>query len=232
MQHVYHLAGRSYVPDSWASPAEFIEVNVLCTLRVLEFCRVRGASLTFASAYVYGRPDRVPVAESAPARPASPYAHSKLIAEDLCRLYAERYAVPVGIARMFNVYGPGQDARFLIPTVIEQVRRGAEIRMRDLSPRRDFVYVDDAADALARLAAKRPACAIFNVASGTSVSIGDIIARIQSIAGTSKPVRCDDEQRPEEIPDSAGDASAALAELGWRAATPLDEGLRRTLGAA
>ena len=78
---VFHLAGRSFVPDSWTDPGGFLEINVLGTANALEFCRAAGAGLVFVSAYVYGEPEHLPIDESAPVRPNNPYAHSKHMAE-------------------------------------------------------------------------------------------------------------------------------------------------------
>lgn len=224
--HVFHLAARSYVPDSWSDPHGFMDVNIRGTLNVLDFCRTTGAALTFASGFIYGVPESVPVSESAPVRPNNPYAQSKACAEELCHFYASHLGVSVGIARLFNVYGPGQDERFLIPELLGQARSRPEIRVRDLTPRRDFIHVDDAVDAICRLAAKRPRFGIFNVASGTSVSVAGIIALVQEALGTDKPVISEDTIRPNEIPDSTGDATLAASELGWRPQVSLRHGIR------
>jgi GDP-4-dehydro-6-deoxy-D-mannose reductase len=225
--HVFHLAGRTFVPESWKDPAGFYRTNVLGTLNVLELCRRSGASLTFVSAYVYGTPDRLPVKETAEPRPNNPYGHSKAVAENLCRYYADTFNLKVGIARVFNVYGSGQDERFVIPTVLRQLRTSPEIRIKDSRPRRDYIHVDDVVEALAKIGERRPSWAIFNVASGTSHSVGDIIALLQKAVGVSKPVIELHEERPNEIPDVVGDNSRAAADLGWRPQVSMEEGIRR-----
>src|SRR5262245_10352960 len=87
VDHVYHLAARSYVPDSWNRPFAFYEVNVLGIVNVLEFCRKNGASLTLLSSYMYGKPDWLPISEDHPLRPFNPYGHSKLLAEEVAGFY-------------------------------------------------------------------------------------------------------------------------------------------------
>jgi len=225
--HVVHLAGRTYVPESWAAPRAFFDTNAGGTLNVLEFCRAAGASLTFLSAYLYGIPERLPIAEDAPVRPNNPYALSKHLAEEACRFYSAQHGVAVGIARVFNVFGPGQDARFLIPTILSQLQRDPAVEVRDLAPRRDYVYLDDAVDALAKLAAARPKMATYNVASGTSRSVGDIIAAFQAALGTRKPVIGKSDLRHNEIPEVIGDASRAAADLGWRPKVSFEQGAAR-----
>ena len=225
VDHVYHLAGRTYVPESWVNPALFFSTNVLGTANALEFCRQEKASLTFASAYVYGRPERLPVAESAPAKPDNPYAQSKYLAEQLCRFYSEHFSVPVGIARTFNVYGPGQSEKFLIPTVIRQAREAPEIVVQDISPKRDFVFVDDVVDALVRLGQHRPALAIYNIASGTSVSVREVVALVQRVLQTNKPIRELGASRQGEIQEVLGDAGRVRTELGWTPVVSLQNGI-------
>lgn len=115
---VIHLAARTFVPDSWSQPALFWQVNAGGTINALEYCRRRRASMILVSAYCYGNPDSLPIAEHAPLRPSNPYAFSKVAAEDACRYYAADLGVPSTILRPFNIYGPGQDKRFLVPTVV------------------------------------------------------------------------------------------------------------------
>lgn len=224
--HVFHLAGRTFVPESWTDPAAFYRTNVLGTLNVLELCRRSNASLTLASAYVYGKPDRLPVAETAEPRPNNPYCHSKAVAESVCHYYAEAFGVRAAVARIFNVYGPGQDERFLIPAVLRQVRSEPQIRVKDLKPRRDYVHLDDVVEALVRIELRCPAWAVFNVASGTSHSVGDIIALAQKAAGMAKLVVEEREERPNEIQDVVGDISKAATNLRWRPRVSFEDGIR------
>jgi nucleoside-diphosphate-sugar epimerase len=118
VRHVFHLAGKAFVPESWQAPHGFYEVNVLGTANVLDFCRRQSASVTLISSYVYGKPLRLPIDEDHPLEPFNPYSHTKILAEEIGRYYAAQFGVPVFIVRPFNVYGPGQDRRFLIPTLI------------------------------------------------------------------------------------------------------------------
>jgi nucleoside-diphosphate-sugar epimerase len=222
-----HLAGRSFVPDSWNDSAGFLQANVVATGRALEYCRKHAARLIFVSAYVYGIPRRLPIKEDDPVRPNNPYALSKHMAEELCRFYAEQRAVPVTVLRVFNVYGPGQRPEFLIPEIIRQVRSGQQIRVKDLKPKRDYVYLDDVVDALARaLNTSGGAFNVLNIGSGESLSVGEIISQIQQAAGTSLPVVSDDMERPNEIPDVRADIARAGYLLGWRPQHSFAAGIR------
>ena len=113
--HLVHLAARSYVPDSWKFPSEFIATNVTGTARAVEYCRGVGAHLVLVSAYVYGVPQRLPVTEDHPVAPNNPYALSKVLAEQACSFHASVTGLPVTIIRPFNIYGPGQQGPFLVP---------------------------------------------------------------------------------------------------------------------
>jgi len=103
VEHVVHLAGRSYVPDSWREPAAFIHANVTGTAQALDYCRAVGAHLVLASVALFGAPRRLPVREDDAIEPASPYALSKFLAERACAFHAAAFAVPVTVVRL-----PGQ----------------------------------------------------------------------------------------------------------------------------
>lgn len=225
---VVHLAAKTYVPASWDRPAPLIETNVIGTNRVLEFCRMRSARLIYVSAYVYGEPDALPVAETAQVKPNNPYALSKHLAEQLCFFYAETMAVPVTIVRPFNAYGPGQDQRFLIPTVLEQVRNCEAIEVADLEPRRDLVFISDLIEAITVAAQRRAQpLELFNIGSGVSYSVAEIIETIQAVAGTRLEVKTRNSKRHNEISDVVADIRHARDVLGWRPQVGLVEGIRQ-----
>jgi nucleoside-diphosphate-sugar epimerase len=223
---VIHCAGRTFVPDSWEDPAGFMTTNALGTLRVLEFCRSEGARLVHISAYVYGQPESLPIAESAPVRTNNPYALSKHVAEQACRFHAEHMNVPVTILRPFNIYGPGQPAQFLVPTILSQLG-GAAVEMLDLEPRRDYVFLADLVDAILRAEAlSEPGCRTLNIGSGRSVSVAELVAAAQAVAGTSLKVVSQQKKRFNEIPDVVADITAAREILGWSPRSALAEGLK------
>ena len=226
--HLIHLAGRSYVPDSWTAPSEFIATNATGTARATEYCRAAGAHLVFVSAYIYGVPQRLPIAEDHPVAPNNPYALSKALAEQICRFHADIARLPVTIVRPFNIFGPGQRPEFLIATIFEQISRGAQIRVKDLSPRRDYLFVDDFVGGLERTLQAPGGLRVFNLGSGASYTVKDIIELAQAAAGSSLPVACDDEQRANEIPDVRADIGHARRLLGWEPRHSFLDGLRLT----
>ena len=230
IDHVYHVAGLTYVPSAWADPLSFHLVNAHGTVRVLDQCRRAKVSVTYVSAYVYGQPIQLPIPETMPARPNNPYAFSKFAGEEACRFYAGSFGVKVGVLRLFNVYGPGQDETFLIPTIARQALDSTvmEIVVADLAPRRDFVHVDDVVDALI-LAPLLPTGQTFNVGSGRSWSVGDVIKTCLDCAGFSKPYRDRGERRGNEIFDVIADISAIKQACGWEPGTTFEAGIRSVI---
>lgn len=229
-RHVVHLAGRTFVPDAWGDPAPFHRDNVLATSHVLEYCRDTGASLVHVSSYVYGAPQRLPVQESHPLQAFNPYAESKIAAERAVAEYQARYGIGATIVRPFNLYGPGQDARFLIPTIIRQSLDPSldAITVTDDRPRRDYVHVRDLA-ALVMAVLRAPAGGLYNAGSGESHSVRDVSDRVGEITGHRKPLRVTGPVRPNEILDVVADISHAGAALGWRPRISFNEGLRETI---
>ncbi len=146
-------------------------------MNVLEFCRIRGASLTLISSYVYGPPARLPISEDEPLVRFNPYSHTKILAEETGLYYQRQFGVPVTIVRPFNVYGPGQDRRFLIPTILTQaIDPGqAAIVVADLRPRRDYIFIADLIDLLIQHSVPEGR-GHFNAGSGSSWGVDEVIA--------------------------------------------------------
>lgn len=222
---VVHLAARTFVPESWEAPSLFMRTNLLGTTAALDYCRAHGARLVFPSSYMYGDVARQPIAESTPLAASNPYALSKKLAEEACEFYGRQFGVPTTVLRPFNIYGPGQTAAFLIPTILAHVEAGREIRVKDLEPRRDFVYIADVVDAIVKAVDRTGDFAAFNVGSGTSHSVAELIQTIQDVWGTALPVRADGERRPGEIMDTVADIARARQQLGWTPRFTLRRGL-------
>ena len=228
--HVFHLAARTFVPESWKDPLSFYRVNVLGTVNVLEFCRAHNVSLTLMSSYVYGRPTCLPVSESESPRAFNPYSHTKIMAEEASRYYQERFQVPVTIIRPFNIYGPGQDGRFLIPKILAQAVDPAleAILVSDLRPRRDFIFVSDLIELLMRTVFRQEG-GVFNAGSGTSLSVKEVVETVNGLLPAPKQVLSEESSRQEEVLDVVADISKAHQEFDWAPRTTLRDGLRETL---
>jgi GDP-4-dehydro-6-deoxy-D-mannose reductase len=226
---VFHLAGKTYVPNSWIDPVAFYHTNVLGTANVAEYCRTIDTPLTFVSGYIYGDPTRSPISEDCPIRPNNPYALSKSLAENVCAFHSTQFGVPTVVIRPFNVYGVGQSKMFLIPLLIEQALHNAEIRVNDLKPKRDYVYIGDLIDAIMKTTDCRGPFHTYNIGSGASISVKEIIDIVQAEARTSKPIICNQTVRRNEILDVVSDISRAKNDLGWNPRVSFAQGIRYIL---
>jgi nucleoside-diphosphate-sugar epimerase len=230
INHVFHLAGKSFVPDSWKDPKAFYDVNVTGTLNVLELCRKTGAGLTYISSYVYGIPQHQPIGENHQLKPANPYGHSKMIAEEICQFYQENFKVNTTIIRPFNIYGAFQSDQFLIPIIIKQLfdKSKPTIDVLDLMPKRDYLFLDDLISAIITLF-KKNKTGIYNVGSGYSMSVEEIIKALMEVAGIQKKYLSKEEARKNEIPDVIADISKIKRDTGWKPGYTFKEGIAEIL---
>ncbi|MEZ5139207.1 MAG: NAD-dependent epimerase/dehydratase family protein [Acidimicrobiales bacterium] len=235
---VFHQAARGSVPRSIETPLLTDRSNVRGTLTLLEAARHGGVRRVVAasSSSVYGGEAPRPTVEAAPLVPHSPYATSKVAAEHYLRVFHELFGLETVALRYFNVYGPRQDASSsyaaVIPTFIDALRTGERPRVHgDGHQSRDFAFVGDVVAAnLAAAAAPAEVCAgrAYNVAGGVEHSLLDLLAAM----GRLLEVPVDPEHlapRPGDVRHSFADTAAAAADLGWRPATTLEEGLRATV---
>lgn len=229
ISHVFHLAAKTFVPHSWENPLGFYKTSILGTQQVLELCRQNTIPMTFVSAYVYGTPNETPISEKLTPAPNNPYAHSKYLAEELCRFYAEYYHVQITIARPFNIYGKNQKKHFLIPHILTQVLNQNEITVKDLHPKRDYIYLDDLIDGLIKTIESDQKFSIYNFGSGIEYSVKEIIDIIQMVAGTNKTIVSENSERPNEISSVVADISKAKKELGWATKYSFEDGIREIL---
>ncbi len=139
--------------------------------------------------YVYGTPCYLPVDESHPINPASPYNHSKLIAEEICKYYSQTFNFPVTVLRPVNVYGPAHKKEFLIPTIIQQVMDNTidTINVQDLRPKRDYLFIDDFIAALISTISSK-GFEIYNIGCGYSISVEKITQVVMQKTGITNPI--------------------------------------------
>ena len=222
---VVHLAARTFVPDSWAEPAAFVRTNLNGTINALEFCRTHQSRLVFLSSYLYGNPRTLPIGEDHEVGVNNPYALSKKLAEETCRFYSECYGVGVTVLRVFNIYGAGQGDKFLIPSIVRQVLQGTEIHVKDLEPKRDFLYIDDLLEAVVCAIESAHRFEVFNIASGLSHSVREVIDIVQQVARRDVAVHSENVRRQNEIMDTRADISKARRLLGWEPRWSLEAGI-------
>jgi len=223
--HMIHLAGRTFVPDSWRDPLDFYRINVQGTVNVADYCRRHNVTLTYVSAYVYGKPVSLPIREDGSVKPNNPYAHSKFLGEEVCRQYAAAFQMPTVILRPFNVYGPGQSSSFLIPTILNQALHDAVIELDSLAPRRDYIYIDDLTDAIVLSLKASRLGETYNIGSGHSVSVLDVVKSVLLRLGVNKPVHTSNIERENEVMDVVADISRFSQDYGWRPKFTLADGI-------
>ena len=224
---VIHLAGKISVTDSFKFPDEYLTQNFLGTLNVLELCKKFNAKMIFASSYIYGEPKYLPVDENHPLIAHNPYSQSKIIGEQLCQLYSNCFNISSIAVRLFNIYGPKMREGHLIPTILKQAASG-KIELMDIRPKRDYVYIDDVIDAyISCLRYENKEFNAFNISSGISYSIEDIVSIITQRLSKDVEVINLNKPRPNEILDVVGDFSKAKIELGWEPKTDFKDGIAK-----
>lgn len=223
---LYHLAARTFVPASWESPSDFIKVNVLGMSNVLDFCVAHNINLVHMSSYIYGYAQYLPIDEKHPVSVPNPYALSKIMAEELCEFYGQNLGLRYNIIRPFNVFGSMKNKNLLIPEIIEQVKLGKAIHVKDLDPRRDYIYQEDMVDFLVQ-AMSSFENDIYNLGSGESYSVKEIIDIIQDVWGTTLPVESAEIARKNEISETICDISKIKAKFNWEPRYSFKQGVER-----
>lgn len=231
---VFHLVSTTLPKSSNDNPVYDVESNVIGSLRLLELCREHGVrKIVYVSSggTVYGLPRSLPVAEDHPTDPISSYGIHKLAVEKYLSLARRLYGLEYCVLRPANLYGPRQRldiAQGAVGVFLDRALRDEPIQLwGDGSVVRDYLYVGDAVDAIVRAARFDGEPRIFNIGSGVGVSLNELIEEIGRLLG--RPVKVErSEARLVDVPVNVLDCSLALRHLGWRATTPLAEGLRRT----
>jgi UDP-glucose 4-epimerase len=236
---VYHQGAVPSVPRSVIDPRTTLDVGITGTLNVLLAAKDTGARrVVFASSSsVYGDTPEMPKREDMTPRPLSPYAISKLSAEQLCGVFTRLYGLETVALRYFNVFGPDQDPASayaaVIPKFIAAVAAGERPTIYgDGEQSRDFTYIANVVDANLR-AARVPAAAgrVFNIASGRAITVNRMLELVGELLG--KPAEADYvDPRPGDIRDSLADIDAARAVLGYEPAISFEEGMARTVAAS
>jgi NAD dependent epimerase/dehydratase len=231
---VMHLAALIAIPYSYQSPDSYVDTNIKGTLNVLQAAReVEVAQLIHTStSEVYGTARFVPITEDHPLNGMSPYAATKIGADQLALSFRASFGTPVTILRPFNTYGPRQSARAVIPTIITQiVNGGRQISLGSLHPTRDFTYVaDTVAGFVAALGCDRSIGEVINLGSNFEISIGDAARTIADVMGVQIDLLTDDcRLRPvsSEVERLLASNDKARALLGWQPQRRGLDGFRR-----
>ncbi len=231
---VYHLVSTTIPATSSRNPVYDVETNLVPTLHLLEAARAAGVRrIVFFSSggTVYGRPQRLPIAEDHPTEPQVSYGVIKLAIEKYLEIYRRRHGLSYRVLRLANPYGPRQDpdgAQGAAAVFLGRAHAGEPIEIwGDGSVVRDYLYVGDAVKGILAAVSDAADDGIYNLGSGRGVSLNDLVAMIREVAGREVPV----DYRPGrsfDVQENVLDIGKARAALGWEPGTGLREGLDLT----
>jgi NAD dependent epimerase/dehydratase len=232
---IFHLAALIAIPYSYRAPDAFVDTNVKGTLHLCQGALANGVSkfIHTSSSEVYGTAQYVPIDEKHPLTPQSPYSASKIGADAVALSFHYSFSLPIVIARPFNTYGPRQSARAVIPTIVTQIASGKnEICLGDLSPTRDFTFVEDTCRGFLAIAELDSASGeVFHIGSNQEICIGQLLSLIGEIMGKEiKATTVETRLRPEasEVQRLRCDNQKLKSAAGFEPRVSLREGLAKT----
>ena len=227
---IIHLAALTDVDYCQKNPQKCFEVNVMGTQKILEIAKKKKTKLIFlSSSHVFGKPSRIPIHEDDPKKPLSLYGGSKLSGEILCELYSRNFGLDVSVVRLFSVFGVKHKGNDVISKIIFQLKHGDTIKLGNMFPRRDFVYVDDVIAALSTIIKKTNGFHVYNVGTGKSHSILEVCNLSAKLCGKKITIKSTKKSsRKNDIETVVADLSK-IQRLGWKPKTSLSEGLTNLL---
>ena len=222
---VIHLASKNFLTKN-LDDSKFLINNIKITNNIINYCINKNAKLIFLSSYVYGNCN-LPTNEKSMIKPSNIYSLSKVFAENLINYYVNNKELECIILRVFNLFGINQNKKFLIPMIIDQVINSKKIVINDISPSRDFLYIDDFIDLLNTIISKKFHSDVFNIGSGKTYKLTKIIEIIQKEFKTNLPIINRNLKRNNEIYISQADISKIRKKYKWSPKTSFNIGIRK-----
>ena len=236
MDIIFHLAALIAIPYSYIAPDSYVDTNIKGTLNICQAAKEHGniRVIHTSTSEVYGTAQYTPIDEEHPMQPQSPYSATKIAADAMAMSFYNAFDLPVTIARPFNTYGPRQSARAVIPTIITQIANGAkEIKLGDMTPTRDFNYVDDTCRGFIALAECDESIGqTVNIGSNFEISIGDTLNIIKELMDSDVKFIIDSQRiRPEksEVFRLCCDNSKIERLTGFKSQISIRKGLQMTI---
>jgi UDP-glucuronate 4-epimerase len=224
---VFHLAGQPGVRSFGDVFEEYVRRNLLASRRVFEAAAAAGVRVVFASSSsIYGDAERYPTPEETEPRPISPYGITKLGCEQLAHAYAQGFGLEAVVLRYFTFYGPRQRPDMALARIVDALARGSSFELYgDGLQSRSFTYVADGVEATIAAMERAPAGSVYNVGGGEEATMREAIATLEGVSGRTldlveSPAAAGDVRR------TSADATRIGHDLGWRATTSLEDGLR------
>ena len=232
---VFHLAALIGIPYSYVNPKDVIETNVLGSLNLLLAALDTNVEkfVHTSTSEVYGTAKYIPMDEKHPLNPQSPYAASKVSADQLALSFYHSYNLPVGLIRPFNIYGPRQSARAIMPNIIIQGLKGRKIKLGSFFPTRDLTYVEDAVKGFICFAqSDKTIGEIVHLGTNQQVSILELVDLIGQMLHknlTAKSERRRVRPQKSEVERLVANISKAKRLLNWKPKISLEKGIEKTI---
>ncbi|MBF0292860.1 MAG: GDP-mannose 4,6-dehydratase [Nitrospinae bacterium] len=233
---VFHLAALIGIPYSYVSPLAYVKTNVEGAYNVLQSAKVLGTNnvVVTSTSETYGTAQYAPIDEKHPMVGQSPYSATKIGADNLAVSYFRSFALPVKIARPFNIYGPRQSARAIIPSVIIQILNGRKkLNLGNIDPTRDLTFVKDAVSGFLEIAGQDKFNGEYvNIGMMNEISIRDLVHTIARLMKTEVEIVCDSQRvRPaqSEVERLFCDNTKLCNATGWSPKYDLNKGLTETI---
>ncbi|MBI4723375.1 MAG: GDP-mannose 4,6-dehydratase [Candidatus Stahlbacteria bacterium] len=241
-ERIFHLAAQSYVPTSWNAPTETLEINIMGQLNIFEAVRRTGIDPIIQIAgsseeYGYVKPDELPIKETNPLRPLSPYAVSKVAQDMMAYQYFMNYGIKVIRTRAFNHTGPRRPSIFVCSDFAHQIveiekgKKEPEIHVGNLESIRDFTDVRDIVKAYWLACEKCSPGEIYNICSSKGWKIKDALYKLIELSGVKdiKIVQEGVRLRPTDVPVLCGDCEKFKKQTGWQIEIPFEQTLQDLL---
>ncbi|MBW2995584.1 NAD(P)-dependent oxidoreductase [Candidatus Woesearchaeota archaeon] len=232
VNHVIHLAAISFIPDAEKHEKIVYQINVIGTKKIIEaFEKSNAKQLIFASsAKVYGKARYLPIDENHPTKPVCEYGRQKLMCEKFIEKTAKKSKKQYIILRQFNIFGPGQNENFLIPSIISQLKRHNILKQGNVDVKRDYLYIYDLMDAYKILLSVKikKNIEILNIGSGKSYSVKHIDKEVCRIKG----IKCSYMTDMKKVRKEEKDQRASIRKIrkyGWKPKTSLERGLGKII---
>ena len=236
VDEVYHLAALIGIPYSYLSPLAYVKTNIEGTYNIIQSAKILNTKniIITSTSETYGSAQYVPMDEKHPKVGQSPYSATKIGADNLALSYNKSFGLPIKIVRPFNIYGPRQSARAIIPTISIQILNGIEkIKLGNLNAKRDLTFVKDTVQGFIEIAKNEKFNGeSINIGMQEEISVKDLVNKISKIANKKVEIEIDNQRvRPDksEVDRLLCDNSKLIKNSNWKPVYNIDTGLKETI---